>query len=222
MALQPTQMSEASAANRRAHLKEVTSEPDPDSLGAELRATRLKLGEDLKGASKVTKIKPEYLEALEEGRLDALPGRTYVIGFLRTYADYLKLDSAAFVARLKSEYPADKPAEAAAKLGLPEIEEEMRIPQGALIIVGIILIGAIYAGVYLFRSANEYMEQRAHPGAPVSTPPIGPASDAAHTPAPATAAPADSAANATPAASSASAAPAPTVSEPAPAPVHEA
>ena len=184
MALQPNQASSeaTAAANRRAHLKEVTSEPPPDSLGALLRGARLKMGEDLKGASKTTKIKPEYLEALEEGRMDALPGRTYAIGFLRTYAQFLGLDSAACVARLKSEYPVETPAENTPSLGLPEVSEEMRIPQGTLIIVIVLLLLAIYGGVYLFRSANDYMEQRAHPTTPAPVEPVGPAPESTISP----------------------------------------
>ena len=180
MASQPTQLSEA--ANRRAHLKEVTNETVPDSLGAELRAARQKLGVEIKNASTVTKIKPEYLEALEEGRLEALPGRTYAIGFLRTYAGYLQLDSAEMVARLKGDYPAEKAAEIAPGASLPEAQPEMRIPQGVLIIVGIIIIAMIYAGVYLFRSANEYMEQRAHPAVQTPVQPVGPAPDSSAAP----------------------------------------
>ncbi len=175
MASQPTQLSEA--ANRRAHLKEVTNETVPDSLGTELRAARQKLGIEVKDVSSVTKIKPEYLEALEEGRLEALPGRTYAIGFLRTYASFLQLDAAGMVARLRAEEPVDKVAELIQGSGLPEPQREMRIPQGALIIVGIIIIALIYAGVYLFRSANEYMEQRAHPSAQTPVQPLGPAPD---------------------------------------------
>ncbi|MFZ1988279.1 MAG: RodZ domain-containing protein [Alphaproteobacteria bacterium] len=181
MALQPTTLSEA--ANRRAHLKEVTNDPAPDSLGAELRAARVKAGADIKDVSRFTKIKPEYLEALEEGRIEALPGRTYAIGFLRSYASFLKLDSAALVARLKAEHPVDPSPEAQPKVGLEEAPPDMRIPQGALIVVGIIVIAMIYAGVYLFRSANEYMEQRAHPASPAPMQPLGQAPDAATPPA---------------------------------------
>ncbi|HXZ68711.1 MAG TPA: helix-turn-helix domain-containing protein [Alphaproteobacteria bacterium] len=177
MASQPTQLSEA--ANRRAHLKEVTNDPAPDSLGAELRAARLKLGTDIKDASRFTKIKPEYLEALEEGRIEALPGRTYAIGFLRAYAGFLKLDPAALVARFKAEHPVDTSPEAQPKIGLEEAPPDMRIPQGALIVVGIIIIALIYAGVYLFRSANEYMEQRAHPTSPAPIQPLGQTPDTA-------------------------------------------
>jgi cytoskeleton protein RodZ len=173
MASQPTQISEASA--RRAHLKEVTNEAPPDSLGANLRAARLKIGQDLNAASKITKIKPEYLEALEEGRIDALPGRTYAIGFLRTYSASLGLDANACVARLKADFPAEEPTEAA-PLSLPEADEEMRVPQGLIGVIIVIVIAAIFGGIYLFRSASQYMDQRAHPSAaPVED--IGPPSD---------------------------------------------
>ncbi|MEI9886891.1 MAG: putative PEP-binding protein [Rhizomicrobium sp.] len=52
------------------------------------------------------KIRKDHLEAIEEDRLDALPGRTYAVGFVRSYADYLGLDVGQCVERFKPRSPA--------------------------------------------------------------------------------------------------------------------
>ena len=51
-----------------------------------------------------TKIRARYLRAMEDEEWDVLPGPVYVKSFLRTYADYLGLDSRALVDEFKSQY----------------------------------------------------------------------------------------------------------------------
>jgi cytoskeleton protein RodZ len=145
----------------------VTSDPQPESLGTLLRSARLRMGEDLKSVSRTLKIKPEFLEALENENMDVLPGRTYALGFLRTYAEYLGLDPTTCVVRFKEENQPAPDSEVEQELGLPEIQEEVRLPHGTLIILAVLLMLAIYGGIYLFRAANEYMDQRAKAPPPV-------------------------------------------------------
>jgi len=45
-----------------------------------------------------------YLRAIEEGRYDDLPGKTFAIGFVKSYAKMLKLDQDALSEKFKSEY----------------------------------------------------------------------------------------------------------------------
>ncbi|MEW6661172.1 MAG: helix-turn-helix domain-containing protein [Bacillota bacterium] len=80
-------------------------------VGEQLRQARLKQGIDLKEAESATKIRLRYLEALENEEFNVLPGRVYVIGFLRTYAKFLNIDSDKLIEALKSAYP-DKGAAA--------------------------------------------------------------------------------------------------------------
>ena len=47
-----------------------------------------------------------YLKAIEEGRYDDLPGKTFAIGFVKSYAKMLKLDEVALSEKFKSEYAA--------------------------------------------------------------------------------------------------------------------
>lgn len=74
-------------------------------VGEQLRQARLRQGIDLKEAENATKIRSKYLEALENEEFNVLPGRIYVIGFLRTYAKFLNIDSEKLVENLKSTIP---------------------------------------------------------------------------------------------------------------------
>jgi mannose-6-phosphate isomerase-like protein (cupin superfamily) len=60
-------------------------------IGQALRRARLHRGKSLGEASRETRIRPDYLDALEREAWDALLGEVYVRGFLRTYSTYLGL-----------------------------------------------------------------------------------------------------------------------------------
>ena len=70
-------------------------------IGQQLREARLARGEELWAIAAHLCIKPDYLAALEDGDLAAMPGRPYASGFLRSYADHLALDGNLLVAQLK-------------------------------------------------------------------------------------------------------------------------
>lgn len=61
-------------------------------LGEFLRKKREERNVDLVKASEVTFISPLYLEALEKGEWDRLPGRTYASGYLKIYSRFLGVD----------------------------------------------------------------------------------------------------------------------------------
>ena len=90
---------------RRIHLREISgdSEAPLETVGQDLRAARLRRGDDLATVSRGLKIRKDHLEAVEEDRLENLPGKTYAIGFVRTYAGYLGLDAVEVVERYKQE-----------------------------------------------------------------------------------------------------------------------
>jgi cytoskeletal protein RodZ len=67
-------------------------------LGALLRETREQKGLSLADAEEVTRIREQYLRALEEEDFSALPGAIFARGFLRNYATYLGLDPQKVVA----------------------------------------------------------------------------------------------------------------------------
>ena len=62
-------------------------------IGTTLREARRARGLDIPECEQRTKIRGKYLRALEAEQFDVLPSPTYVRGFLKTYADFLGLDS---------------------------------------------------------------------------------------------------------------------------------
>jgi cytoskeleton protein RodZ len=66
-------------------------------IGNTLREARIRKGLTIRDVETVTKIRAKYLEALEQDDFSVLPGPTYVSGFLRNYASYLKIDGDALL-----------------------------------------------------------------------------------------------------------------------------
>ncbi|MFN4283256.1 MAG: helix-turn-helix domain-containing protein [Alphaproteobacteria bacterium] len=115
------------------------------TIGDDLRAARQARGEDLQDIAAQLRIRFVYLEAIENGAFDALPGPTYAIGFVRAYARYLRLDAEEMIARFKEEAAGiDAPAE----LSFPEPVSESRVPRGGLVVIALLLAIAAYGGWY--------------------------------------------------------------------------
>ncbi len=61
-------------------------------IGEYLKNRRIELGISLEEAEQYLKIRKKYLVAIEEADERVLPGRTYFVGYLRNYANYLEAD----------------------------------------------------------------------------------------------------------------------------------
>lgn len=72
-------------------------------IGETLRERRMALKIDVHEVEEATKIRAKYLRALENEEYNLLPGNAYVKSFLRTYADYLGLDSRALVDQYRTQ-----------------------------------------------------------------------------------------------------------------------
>jgi cytoskeleton protein RodZ len=140
--------------HRRIHLREISGEADAplETVGQDLRAARQRRGDELATVSRALKIRKDHLEALEEDRIAALPGRAYAIGFVRSYADYLGLDSLQCVERFKREIAGRDDSAAAA--GFPDDHDETRLPHGWAIIAVVVLGLIAYGAYHLARSAD--------------------------------------------------------------------
>lgn len=66
-------------------------------IGNALREARNRQGLSIRDAEDATKIRSKYLQAMEQDDFEVIPGPTFVMGFLRTYALYLGLDADAMV-----------------------------------------------------------------------------------------------------------------------------
>ena len=68
------------------------------SFGEQLRRERERRGIDLSQIARETNIARRFLEAIESGRVDSIPGRFYRRAYIRAYARQLGLDPTRFVA----------------------------------------------------------------------------------------------------------------------------
>jgi cytoskeleton protein RodZ len=110
-----------------------------------LRAARERVGWSLSQMAEALRIRYQYLEALEEGRIAELPGNAYALGFMRTYATALGLDPNEIARRFKSEA-----AEVNQKtvLTFPVPVPERGVPAGAVVLLGVLLAVGVYVGWY--------------------------------------------------------------------------
>jgi cytoskeleton protein RodZ len=179
-----------------------TVRPESASVGETLRIARLAKKLELDDVSHAIHIRPSQLKAIEENNIDQLPGMTYAVGFVRSYANFLGLNGAEIVHRFKAEQ-GHSPAQS--RLSFPEPIVESRVPDpmmvgvGAFLAVVILVVWTIYSNVHGSKTAAQI------PPAPVVTSVADtlpaattPAPDAAPAAAPTTTAP-DQTATATPA-----------------------
>ncbi len=147
-------------------VKKLSSAPAlADHVGRMLKESREAIGYDLSHVAHALCIRTLYLQALEEGRHGDLPGVTYAVGFVRTYADYLGLDSGAVVARYKSETAAARNAKHT--LAFPEPRPDRPFPSVAIAALSVVLIAGVVAGwVYLRETPTMVTVAIAPPPAP--------------------------------------------------------
>lgn len=112
-------------------------------LGEELREARMALGVSVADMAQQIRIRRIYLQALEEGRLQDLPGQAYVVGFLRNYANALGLDTDEVLRRFRE---VSDPGGPKANLVFPEPVPSRGVPAGAVMLAGAVLA----VGAYVF------------------------------------------------------------------------
>jgi len=80
-------------------------------IGEYLKNRRIELGISLDEAEQYLKIRKKYLIGIEEGNENILPGRTYFVGYLRNYANYLDADQEYISNLLEGKKEEKKPRE---------------------------------------------------------------------------------------------------------------
>ena len=78
-------------------------------LGDALREKREQMGVTLPQAAEDTRIREKFLQALESGDYQSLPGTVYTKGFLRNYAHYLNVDPEEMLALYTGERGGTEP-----------------------------------------------------------------------------------------------------------------
>ncbi|MGB0749741.1 MAG: RodZ domain-containing protein [Magnetospiraceae bacterium] len=154
------------------------------AVGQTLRRQRESLGEPLSLAAKTLRIRLPYLQAIEAGNYDELPGPTYAVGFVRSYAEYLGLDGSEMVRRFREEAES---LDEARDLVFPVPVSERRLPGIAAVLLGALVMAAGYGGWYLYNQRGK-IDVVTVPPVPESLAGIAPAPDPTPEPSPANAA----------------------------------
>jgi hypothetical protein len=113
-------------------------------IGNSLREARVRQGIEWTEVELATKIRAKYLRALEDEEFHALPGDTYIKGFLRGYADYLGLDGQLYVDEYSSRYVVDGPYEET-PLRRPPRRRRDRGVERRVVVLALLAIAALAA-----------------------------------------------------------------------------
>ncbi|MGE5586942.1 MAG: RodZ domain-containing protein [Clostridia bacterium] len=125
-------------------------------LGELLRKAREAKGLAISDVQEATKIRGRYLEAMERGNFEVLPGEVYVRGFLRSYAEAVGLCGDEVVERYKAaraqvemgkapEAPPDK---------RQDMSKKLRMSRHFLIAVGAISALVVLVGAAVWRQVR--------------------------------------------------------------------
>src|SRR3954452_8057926 len=144
-------------------------------IGNTLRETRMRQRIDIVEVEAATKIRAKYLRALENEEWDQLPGPTFVRTFLRTYGDYLGLDSKMLVEEYKQRFERPGPQDLlpfSPRSGGRRQRRALVIPPFVIVALCIVaLLGALFAlGKFGGDSAGSGTEAEATPTATASAP----------------------------------------------------
>jgi len=126
---------------------------EPLSAGSLLREARTATGLSIDAVAQQLKLAPRQVKALEDDDFAALPGRTFVRGFVRNYARLLRLDTATVLAALPEGDAApslNQPSLAPSPRAMGEIPADAHSKPGSarwavpLALVAIVAIAAVY------------------------------------------------------------------------------
>lgn len=95
-----------------------------ESFGASLKRERELRGITLQEIAEATRIRPQYLKAIESNHFEALPGFTFLKGYVRAYAQHVGLNPQEVLIRLDAfvaEGESEKKAPRASKRTLARL-----------------------------------------------------------------------------------------------------
>lgn len=148
-----------------------------DGLGEFLRRERELRHISLDEVAERTKISRRYLEAIEEGRYDRLPGEAFVRGFIRSYAQSVGLDPQDTLLRYSQGRVAQAPSVTRAEPTAPGYGGHDARSLLWLLVAGLVVVGGILCAIVTFhdgfsrwRFAWPTQEERA--AVPAGKPPL--------------------------------------------------
>lgn len=90
--------------------------------GELLKAERIKKDLSIQDVAYALKLSSRIIQAIESGDTSELPAKTFVRGFVKSYADYLKIDSEAVLKQFQEEMGSTHPVPKATVSQMPNVE----------------------------------------------------------------------------------------------------
>jgi cytoskeleton protein RodZ len=143
-------------------------------VGEELARARAALGLSIADIARQLKFGARQIEAMEEGRFEALPSGTFARGMVRSYARLLKLDAEPLVRRMAARVAAPDNAEAVASARRPiPITDNDRRSNLIYAALSVAILGVIGAVVFEWQRERSAVARLTF--VPAAQPPQAPA-----------------------------------------------
>ncbi|MDP2811795.1 MAG: DUF4115 domain-containing protein [Rhodocyclaceae bacterium] len=129
----------------------------PELPGRHLREAREARGLSVADVAQVLKFSPRQIETLEADELTALAGgTTFIRGFIRSYAKFLRLDSAPLIMMIEAQVPLAPPdVRPPQNMGAAMPPSAMR--QIPLLVAAALLVAAVTVGAWHFLGVSGSM-----------------------------------------------------------------
>ncbi len=125
-------------------------------VGGMLHDARVKKGYKIADIAKELYIRASYLEAIENSCYEDIPEPPYGVGFIRSYAEFLGLNSARVVQLFKEETDANAKAD---NVYVLEPQSEATIPNRKYLLISLISIIALYAAWFAYNERQNMVEE---------------------------------------------------------------
>ena len=133
-------------------------------LGELLKKTREEKGLSLHDIQESTKIQSRYLEAIERGDFDALPGQFYARAFIRRYAEVLGIKTEEILTQFSNEIPSPvtpiEVEESSPILQKNNAKKEMFVPSGKWISRVLIAVSVVVVLSVIWLVVSNYQSNK--------------------------------------------------------------
>ena len=131
-----------------------------ESLSLKIKLARKKSRRKIETISRILKIRPEYLNYIEENKFHMIPENIYLKSFIKNYATFLKVDISPEMLELKKylNRPKNELSNVIQKqLKTPRPKAKLLIITFVILLCLIIFVGKLKNNVLLYSTFNNFI-----------------------------------------------------------------